>query len=145
MSGTGIGGMRNEYLITLGYNFNDTRALKAINAHEAMAARFLNAELPAWYYYLNSGIRLSMSIGIQTHLDTHHEHCCIELDCKNAFGEMERAVMLEAVCKSKSTWRDLGPVTWATFSPCCTGFFIRFFNEYGGFSIIKGTEGNCNP
>ena len=53
--------------------------------------------------------------------------------------------MLEAVCKSKSTWRDLGPVTWATFSPCCTGFFIRFFNEYGGFSIIKGTEGNCNP
>ena len=26
---------------------------------------------------------------------------------------------------------------------CCTGFFISFFNEYGGFSIIKGTEGNC--
>ena len=30
---------------------------------------------------------------------------------------MERSEMLKAVCNSKSSWRDLGPVTWATFSP----------------------------
>ena len=49
-AGTGVSGFRNEYLTALTANFADERARQAIPLMEALAHRYVNAQLPDWYY-----------------------------------------------------------------------------------------------
>ena len=51
MRGTGVTGYRNEYLKALSEMFVDRRAASVVSLLEDFAERFLNAELPAWFYY----------------------------------------------------------------------------------------------
>ena len=51
MRGTGVTGFRNEYLKALSENFEDQRAKTVVPLIEEFAERFVNADLPAWFYY----------------------------------------------------------------------------------------------
>ena len=49
-AGTGASGFRNEYLIALTEKFADARAQQVIPLLEQFANRYVNAELPQWFY-----------------------------------------------------------------------------------------------
>ena len=50
LRGTGITGFRNEYLRALSEKFVDTRAASVVTLLQGFAERYLNAELPPWFY-----------------------------------------------------------------------------------------------
>ena len=52
LAGTGPSGYRNEYLQCLTAVMTDPIAGKAVERHCHFAQSFVNAELPAWYYWL---------------------------------------------------------------------------------------------
>ena len=62
LAGTGVCGYRNEYLRCLATPFADVLAKTAVNLHEQFAEDFLNARLPAWYYWAVTSIKL-MALG----------------------------------------------------------------------------------
>ena len=62
MRGTGVTGFRNEYLKALAEEFSDHRALSVVPLIESFAARFLNAELPAWFYYAFATVEMCAPI-----------------------------------------------------------------------------------
>jgi len=61
-AGTGVSGFRNEYLIALTHQFADARAASVIPALERFAGTYVNAELPGWFYYVFSGLKLMAPI-----------------------------------------------------------------------------------
>ena len=56
-AGTGASGFRNEYLKALLPDFADVRALEAISLLESFAESYVNADLPAWFYYVFSSVK----------------------------------------------------------------------------------------
>ena len=52
LSGTGPAGYRNEYLSCLSAFMYDSEANSAVKHHCAFAELFVNAKLPAWYYWI---------------------------------------------------------------------------------------------
>ena len=49
-AGTGVSDFRNEYLTVLARDFTDARAASVIPAFERFAEKYINAELPDWFY-----------------------------------------------------------------------------------------------
>jgi hypothetical protein len=56
-AGTGVSGFRNEYLVALTEEFVDARAAEVIPLLDAFAERYVNAELPPWFYALFSRVK----------------------------------------------------------------------------------------
>ena len=58
LSGTGRSGFRNEYLKALLHNFVDARAGSTLDLLDAFATRYVNAELPPWFYLVFCSVKL---------------------------------------------------------------------------------------
>lgn len=58
LSGTGPSDYRNEYLRALAGEFTTPLANEVISEHEKLAARFINAKLPSWYYYVIGSVEM---------------------------------------------------------------------------------------
>jgi len=56
--GTGASGFRNSYLKVLAQSFVDPHAAQALALTEQFAELYVNAELPGWFYYLFSSLRM---------------------------------------------------------------------------------------
>ena len=56
-AGVGVSGFRHEYLKVLTRDYADARAASAITLLDRFAERYVNAELPAWFYYPFSTIK----------------------------------------------------------------------------------------
>ena len=57
-AGTGPSGFRNEYLTVLTHRFEDARAATVSPAFERFGEKYVNAELPGWFYYVFCSIKL---------------------------------------------------------------------------------------
>jgi len=57
-AGTGVGNYRNEYLTALTNEFSDEYAMGAIPAHEFFGELYLNGDLPAWFYWCSSIVKI---------------------------------------------------------------------------------------
>ena len=101
-AGTGVSGFRNEYLSALSQNFADVRARSVIPLLNSFADAYANAELPAWFYYAFTTVKLVAPIkkaaasedeapdvrpiGIGECL-RRAIHSCVIAQCKEALGE----------------------------------------------------------
>ena len=58
VSGTGPDRYKTSYLKVLTYRYADTKAAKAIQAHQCVAGWFLNGEAPDWVYVVSAASRM---------------------------------------------------------------------------------------
>ena len=58
LAGTGPSDYRNECLCALSRKFNDPVADQVIEKHEMVAGKYINAELPSWYYFVISSVEM---------------------------------------------------------------------------------------
>ena len=99
-AGPGPDGMRNEFLMVLTRNFADPLARSAIKTHEAVAERFLNDELPPWFYHHFTSINL-------VYLVKKEPPAGITPDVRPiGMGNVERRAWMASVVRSRSS--DLG-------------------------------------
>ena len=56
LTGTGPDGYRNEFLRALASGMSCNISREAVNLHMLFAQDFVNAELPAWYYWVACAI-----------------------------------------------------------------------------------------
>ena len=57
-AGTGVSGFRNSFLKVLAQSFSDPRAAQALPLLEQFAEAYINAELPGWFYYVFSSLKV---------------------------------------------------------------------------------------
>ena len=62
LRGTGITGFRNEYLKALSEKFTDERAARVVPLLQEFAERYLNAELPPWFYQAMATVEICAPI-----------------------------------------------------------------------------------